>query len=83
MNLWTVACQASLSKEFLWASYFYGTLIGTKLICFSPVTLSYVNLIIRPGKESRRVEGKIFFPYNMQWIVSALRKAKEYLGIRE
>lgn len=29
-------------------------------ICFPPDNLSYINLIIRPTKESRRKEGQIF-----------------------
>ena len=43
-------------------SYFYGSPICMKLNSFYPVNLSYVNLIIRPVKESRREEGKAFLP---------------------
>ena len=32
----------------------------TYKICFSPVALSYINLIFTPAKDPRRVEGKIF-----------------------
>lgn len=31
-------------------------------ICFSPADVSYVNLIVTPAEEPRRVEGKVFLP---------------------
>ena len=34
----------------------------TYKICFSPVNLFYFNLIIRPAKDPRRKEGKVFPP---------------------
>lgn len=34
-------------------------------ICFSPVSLFYVNLVVRPAKEPRKVEGKFFQPYTL------------------
>lgn len=30
---------------------------------FSPINLPYANLIIRPAKKPRKVEGRIFLPY--------------------
>ena len=43
---------------------FWGSLPGRHVIklWFSPVHLSYVNLIIRPAKEPKREEGKFFLP---------------------
>ena len=31
-------------------------------LCFSPINLAYVSLIIRPVEEPRRVEGQCLFP---------------------
>ena len=43
-------------------SQFYGAPIGMKLN-FYPANLPYVNLIIRPSKESAVKKGKFFYPY--------------------
>ena len=49
-----MACKPQL-PDCLGVSDFYGALYE---ICFSPVNLTYVNLIIRPAKELRGEEGK-------------------------
>lgn len=36
---------------------------------FSPINLSYVNLVVRPAKEPRRVEKIFFLPYNINLVV--------------
>ena len=51
--------KSLLLWSLLWASYFYGTPTHSKLNFFSPtLSLSYVNLIVRPAKSSRKEEGK-------------------------
>lgn len=49
-------------------SYLYGAPVGIKLNV-SPVHLSYVNLIVRPAKETQKIERKIFFLYTKLLII--------------
>lgn len=49
-------------------SYLYGAPVRIKLN-FSPVHLSYVNLTIRPAKETQKVERKLFSLYNKLLII--------------
>ena len=51
--------KSLLLWSLLWPSYFYGTPTHSKLNFFSPtLSLTYVNLIVRPAKWSRKEEGK-------------------------
>lgn len=52
----SLSCPACFSVPNLWGSCIY----KTKFIF--PVTLSYVDFIIRPAEEPRRKEGKKFLP---------------------
>lgn len=46
-----------------WVSYFYGVCYIHNYIYFSPVIVSYVNLVIRPARKPRRVKGNFFHPF--------------------
>lgn len=47
--------------HFFGVSYAFELPYVQNSICFSPVNLSYVSLIIRSAKELERKEGKVFF----------------------
>lgn len=49
--------------------------------CFSPINLSYVNLMIRPAKDPRRDEGKTSLSLHFcQDPTSLIRSHSEVLG---
>ena len=58
-----IAQKPQLPNLPLRAHIFMG-LLHIENLCFSCVTLSYVNVIIRPTKETRREEGKRVCPYS-------------------
>ena len=58
--------EALVSAPIYWSIH-----VITFFVHFSSVSLSCVNLIIKPAKELRRVEGNFFLPNSTQCVVCA------------
>ena len=80
-------CIVSLSKKYknllLW-SFLQGFRLSWRLpwtcknsikfVCFSPINLSYVSLILRPNQRPKQDRGEFFLPYKIEYFLLKLFK---------